>query len=360
MNKSFIVDQMWSLQKDYHSMLKTAVEQIDSSDFSLVLDEITLFWYSKREVIKLILNYISHDYDCYLFTGAAYLNVEDNEHLPFALFGDIRIIDDPLNRFTTMPSEIANAQFHEKITSEIKNTIIDSIKVIEDTKYEFAILPVTQVSDIENEVIKQGTEKAFWGLFEDQSMDYKKYHEEIETIDQLKSSLRSDIIDRIVFSSVDDNSSSFEEKFREYRKEVSPIYDRFSDSMAFYYIMSGFFSQALNTLMTCLQFNFTPYLRYKVSFHYSMLVGSIFSESKEIRHMLNKATIAHICYYEFDNEFISDFSFDKYISYIRENQICNELISVMKKNSEECKYLLQDVLADIDKILKKVYLFVEQ
>lgn len=361
MKNSFIVDQMRSIQQDYCSMLKTALEQIDTSDFNLVLDEITLFWYSKRDVIKLILNYISKDYDCYLFTGASFLDIEDNEHLPFVLFGDIRIIDDPLNKFIVMPSEITNALFREKIIGEIKSTIRDSIKVIEDTKYEFSILPVTQVSDIECETIKQGTEKLFWGLFKDESMDFKKYSDEIGTIDQIKSALRPDIIERIVFSSFDNNNISFEDKFREFRKGASPFDNTISDSMTFYYIMSGFISQSLNTILTCLQFDFTPYLRYTVSFKYAILIGSIFSESKEIRQMINKTAIARICYENFDKEAMSDVSFDKYISYIRENQIGNELNEVMKKkNSDEGKYLLQEILTDINKILNKVYLVGEQ
>ena len=360
MKNSHIIDQLYSIQNEYLNVLRIAGMRIGTEDFSLILDEITLFWYSKREVIKLILNYIAKDYNCFLFTGASFLDVKDNEHLPFALFGDIRVIDDPLNKYTAFRDEIKNTMFKEKLANEINGTIQDNIEILENMRNEFFILPITQLTDIKNAIIYNNSNHVFWSLFKDKEINLEKYQIEFSTIEQVKAALRTDLIDYIVLSEGESKNIPFEEKFKKFRREDSLFDTNMNDAMFFYYILSGFISQALNTILICSQYNMTPYLRYEVSFKYFMLIGSVFYDNEEIIRMLNRVAIVYICYSNFDKYHLHNVDFDKFIFHIQKHQISKELNEIMnKKNQDEETYKLKSIIDDIMVILKKVYLCVE-
>lgn len=281
MKNSFINDQVEMLQNEYCTVLKSALNRINIDDFWMIIDEINLFWYSNRDVIKLILNYIAYDSECYTFTGASFLDVSDNEHFSFTTLGEIHVVDDPLHKYLTAPKDIHNEEYNLKLKEEIINTIKDNIKIIEEYSSIILILPVTVLSDINKDLIKSATDQAFFSMFKDDLMSPEKYFDKFDKIKDVANSLNSDAVNTIVFSANDDSIEGLDKRFKNFLLQGHMFGNQISEARLFYFTIRGFFAQAFNILLTCTQYNMIPYLRYDVIFRYTMMLGSNFGYVKK-------------------------------------------------------------------------------
>lgn len=102
---------MHEVQLEYKELLQGLKDIVHSNDFQYVMDEIGLFWYRKRNYVKLFLQYIPTGSNAYFLAGDTYLDIDYNEHYPFSTLGSIHIVDDPLAKFS----------------KTIKNSISDSV-----------------------------------------------------------------------------------------------------------------------------------------------------------------------------------------------------------------------------------------
>ena len=68
MNNNYLIGELCKIQKEYRQLLEELYDEKDKDEFVYVIDEISLFWYSKRNVIELIMGNISDNFDTYLFT----------------------------------------------------------------------------------------------------------------------------------------------------------------------------------------------------------------------------------------------------------------------------------------------------
>lgn len=81
--KNLLDAEIESLQFEYLTILKNALNNFYDENIEACLDEILVFWSKKKtRVIPIIQSYIKSE-DTYLFTGASYLDIDDNEHYPF-------------------------------------------------------------------------------------------------------------------------------------------------------------------------------------------------------------------------------------------------------------------------------------
>ena len=76
-----------------------------------IADELYLFWYQYKNVIELYLKSLSCNNNTYLFTGAGYLDVKNNEHFPFITMGQQHLIDDTLVRYLQKITDKSNTFF---------------------------------------------------------------------------------------------------------------------------------------------------------------------------------------------------------------------------------------------------------
>ena len=94
------MNKIKEIQNEYLNMLINIKDKIDTVVYMFIIDEINIFWYSKREIVKLYLSNITLKDNVYIFTGATYLDVDDFEHYPFIMMGNAHIVDDPLCKYS--------------------------------------------------------------------------------------------------------------------------------------------------------------------------------------------------------------------------------------------------------------------
>ena len=95
MSKLALNNELILLQKEYVSFLKNILDDYNINDIDLIVDEISIFWYARRNLIELILDNISiENKDIFVFTGATSIDIQDKELYPFISLGQYHIIDD--------------------------------------------------------------------------------------------------------------------------------------------------------------------------------------------------------------------------------------------------------------------------
>ena len=350
MINDFLLTKIKEIQNDYGVFLRNTLNNFDNEDFYPTLDEINLFWYSNREIVKLILNNISNERECYTFTGASFLDIDDNEHFPFVAFGEIHIVDDPLHKYIQAPQNIKDEGYKAKLKEQIVCTIKDNIQIIERYSDAIAIFPVTLLTDISSDIIMEATEQAFFSMFKDKTLTKDRYFSELISIEDVIDALDEDVMNTIIFSGNDDLTINLGTRFKDFLTETNPFGNHLNESVIFFAIISGFFAQAFNILLTCAKYNMIPYIRYKVIYKYTALLGSNFAGNDEMDRILFKMSCAHLLYRNFDKGNAAKISFEEYLVRIRSRRFNDVVNNKLQENSFDIKKFSA---IDISKILQE-------
>jgi len=348
----FLLTKIKELQNEYIDFLRNALNNFEKEDFYPTLDEINLFWYSNREIVKLILNNISNEHECYTFTGASFLDIEDNEHFPFVAFGEIHIVDDPLHKFIETSQNIKDADYKARLKEQIVNAIRDNIRIIEEYSDAILIFPVTLLTDIGSDIIMNATEQAFLSMFKDVTMTKERYLTEFNNIEDVINSLDENALNKIIFDEYDDLTIKLDKRFRDFLTETNPFGNQLNEAVIFFSIISGFFAQAFNILLTCAQYNMIPYIRYNVTYRYTVLLGGNLTGNEGMDRILFKMSCAHLLYRNFDKGLIVNINFDDYLKRIRSdgfndvvfNRIQERGFDIKKFNAKEISEIIKNEL----------------
>lgn len=148
-----------------------------------------------------------------------------------------------------------------------------------------------------------------------------------------------------------------EKRFKDYiNKDDLQFLKDGRDSEKFYFIVLSFTIQALDIIFNCINFNLIPYLRYRVTFNYVMIIGQNFLNIPEIKNMLFKSQIAYVIYQIFDKYKFKEIPFSDFYKKINQynftEKIESELIerNITMKNAH-IEEILNILNSHIDKCL---------
>lgn len=338
MINSYLREHLKNLQKQYQDILNKAVLDINKADLPMIIDEINLFWFSNRKLVDLILNNLSCDFDCYTFTGADFLDVDDFEHFPFIMLGKLHIVDDPLSKYSQICGAVENEKFTESLKERILLTIQDNLKILKNYSDSIYILPVTLLTEINSDLVKKAAEQAFYSMFKDNSLDLKKFSK-FKSIEDVNGALKDGIGPTIPFSENENVNEDLCVRFRRFTEQGHPFTENLSEAMIFFFMVIGFFSQAFNILFRCFEYKMIPYLRFEVTFNYTITLGMNLVDNEEIKLTIFKSVCAHLLYRHFDKNKICDMDFSRFLSLIEnfDHDLFDTLhIACIKPN--ECSY----------------------
>jgi len=316
MINSYLREHLNNLQKQYQDILNKVLSNLNEADLPMIIDEINLFWFSNRKLVDLILNNLSCDFDCYTFTGADFLDVDDFEHFPFVMLGKLHIVDDPLSKYSQISGAVENEKFAELLKGRILLTIQDNLKILENYSDSIYILPVTLLTDINSDLVKKAAEQAFYSMFKDSSLDLKIFSKGFKSIEDVNGALKDGIGSTITFSENDNVNEDLCIRFRRFIEQGHPFNENLSEAMIFFFIVMGFFSQAYNILFRCFEYKMIPYLRFEVTFKYTITLGMNLVDNEEIQLTIFKSACAHLLYRYFDKNKICDMDFSCFLSLI--------------------------------------------
>ena len=284
MNSNLLLNKIHLIQIEYKKLLVSLLPKFKSGYAPEALDEINLFWLRRIEEVKLYLKNWFPGKNSYVFTAATFMDFDNNEHLPFLLMGNKHILDDPLSKYSLIRSEMSEGKDADFLYKQISVTAEDNLKVLENIHNEILILPLRLLNQSNDQkAFEKVGEQVFVSLF-NSIYSLNEYFEKCNSIDDIIHFAREDIGRLVMFSEDDDVMLDFKERFRialiDTRYMVDP---NRSDSYNFFMLVFGFIQQAIDIIVSCMEYECIPYIRYPVSLHYiSMLSQSML----DIEHVI--------------------------------------------------------------------------
>ena len=357
MKSNLLLNRIGLIQNEYKELLVNLLPKLKGLHTPEALDEINLFWLRHIEEVQLYLRSWFPGEDSYVFTAITYMDYDDNEHLPFILLGDKHILDDPLSKDAEIRSNMPESKDASFLSEQIGVTAEDNIKVLENTQGEILILPVSlfHQSNADNSIYHIG-EQAFISLFNgiDSISDY---FSKCTTIDDIMRFARKDIGSLVMFSEDDDMTQPFQKRFRDAIATTSFMVDSNKhDSENFFMLVYGCIQQAVDVIVSCVEYGCIPFVRYPVALHYISLLSENMLDIDHINKLRYKMSIAFIVHGLCDKNRLATTGFDDYLKKKEEYNFNEKLFTALDEHGiNEKNYIEHPVAQIVANELEKFY-----
>jgi hypothetical protein len=313
------------------------------------------------ELVRLYLTNVVANKDSYTFTAATFMDFDDKEQYPFLLLGKYHILDDPLCKYSDICSKMPEMRISKKLLEQIAITAEDDIKILEGCHGLIVVLPLRLLSQTSKDsVLFQMAEQAFSSLFNGIN-SLEDYFEKCCCYADIMKYARDDIGEIILFTEHDDRSLPFDERYSKAKIELSyTLEGKVSEARIFFLMVYGCIQQAVDIIVSCLEYECTPFLRFPVAVNYFLLLTENLGEIPSIPEMRYKACIANLFYKICDKEKLSQFGFDKFVDTIVSSSFSDKVFSSLSQDNIKGEtFNVSAAVAIIEKCLTELYLALE-
>ena len=345
MKSNLLLNKIHLIQIEYKELLAALVPKLKSSHAPEALDEINLFWLRHIEEIQLYLRAWFPGENSYVFTAATYMDYDDKEHLPFLLMGDKHVLDDPLSKYAEIRSKMPEGKDAEFLYEQIGVTAEDNLKLLENVHEEILILPLRLLnqSNAHNSLYKVG-EQAFVSLFNGIN-SLSDYFSKCDSIDDIIQYARGDIGRLVMFSEDDDASLPFKERFKAALVETQYMVDvNKPDSDNFFMLVFGCIQQAIDVIVSCVEYGCIPYIRYPVSLHYISLLSESMLDIEHVITLRFKMSVAFVVYQLCDKNRLATVCFEEFLKKKQEYDFNAKLFRVLAEHGVNEKSFLGNTI----------------
>lgn len=325
------------------------------------MDEINLFWFRNMDIVRLYLSTELAKKDSHVFTASTFLDFNDNEQYPFLLIGSQHILDDPLCKYSSICSKMPEGKVAETLFEQILKAAEDNLKILTNCHGQIIILPFRLLSQLPTEsLILQMGEQAFISLFNDIN-NLKDFFEKCDSFDDIMKYARKDIENLVLFCESDDKALSFEQRFRMAKEENSYMMESGqSEAYNFFVMVFGGIQQAVDVILSCMEYECTPFIRYPVALHYILLLAETLSDISFISEMRYKMCVANILYRICEKERLSKFGFEKFIAATISLDFNHMLFKKLSEHDVGEKNFAVDVVVPVaEESLNQLYVAIE-
>lgn len=334
MESNLLLNKIKLIQSEYKTLLAALLPKLKSHHAPEALDEINLFWFRHIEEVQLYLRSWFPGENSYVFTAATYMNFDDNEHLPFLIIGEKHVLDDPLIGYLTMQTKMPKGKDAEFLYKQIEVIAEDNLKLLENVREEILILPLRLLnqSNDHNSLYKAG-EQAFISLFNGIN-SINDYFIKCNSIEDIVRFAREDIGRLVTFSEKDDFTLPLEERFRIASSQTQYMIDaNKSDSYNFFIFVFGYIQQAIDVILSCVEYGCIPYIRWPVSFHYISLLSESMSDIEQITLLRFKMRVAFVVHHLCDKDRLADVCLEEFLKKNRMYNFNKKLISTLTEHN---------------------------
>ena len=311
--KNLLINKIYQLQDEYCELLETLINKLSESNSFAALDTIDVFWASNINIVELYLRNYATYLNSYMFTTATYIDIDNNEHLPFLLMGNTHIFDDPIFAFVQIVREYPQSnKVVDKLKKQIITTAKNNINIIKQINYNILVLPIRMCKLEEDGLfIRDMSEQLFISLFDEEISSMDKYREQCKTISDIENHLTKKAIN-ILF--MEEKGSSFQERYLNTLHKSSYLFENNTDdNLYFDYLVRRAFMQVVDILVVNVHFNIVPYLRNLETFRFLHMLSENFIGIPNYKETQMKVSIGFIARDSFDYDKMSNVNFEEYV-----------------------------------------------
>ncbi len=330
-------------QKEYFKLIQKydkLFRDYSSSTINILyfFDEINIFWLKRLEIIEYELNYLTQGSQCFILSGAVYLNTKEHEHYYFKTFGDYHILHDP---FLTMEGAVRyNDELHDKTFRYLCDIYEDTVGVLHDFGEEFFVLPVEKIAwmsnhDEKNELIN----KVFWqfvsSLFSKEINSIEEFQTYYDGFYSIEKDLDQNKLSNLIFTDSYDSRISIKERAERFINKNAHIMDLTKgkeETDIFISLLYMHIAQVMDILLTASKVGLIPFIRYEVPFRYLCLLMNCFTDKEDIMDVLKKTIIFYIFYMSVNSEDFKSMSFELYCNAIRKIKFLDLVLSRIRES----------------------------
>lgn len=353
--QDILLEEVTQTQKEYLGLLKELDKSSEQSISPEMMDRINIFWYGKRNIVRLIFEYFFKEKEVHCFTAATDYDTEDYSQKSFFILGDCHVFDDPLPDYLKSINEIDDTVYLTKMNKVIKNTLKNNIKIIENLKQNLLVFPLRHLSKVLNlssEELDRLSETIFLSLFKGIG-SMEQYNKQIKKANDIAYYL-SEKHPAILLFDGDNIEDKWEGRLQYSRIEYFDNINvtEMTDGEVFFLIVFGNIKQALQVIDMSSSFQVIPFIRSFIPFNYFILISQVIENNFKDAFDFNqkeywKTIISYYIHREFFiNEYrcsieslknkteVNDFRTIIYDS-LREVKEIPEIIETIKKNLDE-------------------------
>lgn len=284
MKNSLLMRRATELQNEYRDLLQALMPILKSDAPWPALDSIIIFWKRNSRVVEMLFRYYYSWNDSYVYTGVCYLDYHNNNQYPFLLLGKNHILDDPLVAYADIVFKNKNEVWTKTFLSQIIIASENNLEILNNCKGRIMILPLRLLSQSFSDVVYSVGESLFFSLFNDITDLDGLYR--LETIEEIESHLIPNANAIICFSEHDSPSVSLKDRFEEAALAYSDTFYSECAGEEFYFLVYSSLLQAVDIVLSCLEYECTPFLiNFKVLFYCSTVIDNI-TEYEQIKDII--------------------------------------------------------------------------
>ncbi len=350
-------------QEQYLKLIKKYEKQIFSNEINqkqiaMIIDEIQFFWLDRKDILTFELEKLTSQRECFMLSGAVYLDIKDNEHYIFKALGDEHIISDPLlklENFFRVPSKI----FDKNSIEIFRRAYTDALLILSKYRNNFYILPINLIA-IENQDEHMKLLQKFFLNFINAMLstnfdNLDEFFEKYSTYEEIEKDMASFFKEDLIFDEYYNKDLSLREKIETYintQSILDSLLQDKSEAEKFIIALQNYVTQIIDILSISLITNITPAIRFKPTFHYLTLVMYTFIEDKYFKNMIEKTIIYYIFHNTVNKENLTKINFNQFVNLAKENKFLEIILKEMKKKRID---IFKTGVRDVSKIIEEKF-----
>ncbi len=211
-------------QKQYFDLIKSYEKQIFSDEINqkqiaMILDEIQCFWLDKKDILTFELENLTSKRECFMLSGATYLDIKDNEHYIFKALGEEHIISDPLIKLETF-FRVPNQMFDKESVEIFRRAYSDVLDILSNYQNIFYILPIRQIAISDEkehfELLHEFYLSFINSVLNEEFKDFDDFFEKYITYDEIEKNMTPFFKTSLTFDEYKDEVLSLKERIEAY------------------------------------------------------------------------------------------------------------------------------------------------
>jgi hypothetical protein len=351
-------------QEEYLSLLNSYSAMFWDIDLrpyqvSMFLDEVKVFWLKRLNIVEFEFEELTSNAECFVLSGAIYLNVTEKENFYFKALGDTHVLIDPFLKMEVYFRINETRIDMEETLNYFRRVYEDTLHILEKYPKQFYILPVQEMAWRDKDVLFGLLKMFFWrfisSILKKELKDEEEFSVFYKSFDEIEKDLDPFILKNLIFSDSSDSQLSLKDRIKNYTEtqfNSSLLTEARTEAQIFLTLVFSQISQIIDILLTSAAMNVIPFIRFNVTFRYLLLIMQTFIENVETKEMIEKTIIFYVLHERINADLFDGIDFLQYSDRCKEVRLLARIILRLREENID---IISNGIRELPKIIEEEF-----